>query len=373
MTSLPPPPGGRPAATRLSSWSVPGSPARTCRSPAAGPGWPAPTPGCSSTWQESLKPVSPGWVLLENVPGLLSSNRGQDFATVLGTLADIGYGVSWRVLDSRYFGVPQRRRRVFLVGRRRAICPFQVLFEPNRGPGNPAPGRPPGPARPRPAAPGAGAAHRHPTGPRPDQPGGVAEVAATLTASLGHHSYRSPRGDGSDTLIVGSPAGGQVAPSLLANRSGQRTTDLNTPMVAVLPPASDRDQPGRAALTRSFAENQRGAVTTAAVASVAAGPSSTVDDGALVATHPHPLLPDSSAEEGVVDGSAGGEPRAGGMVRRLTPANANASKASPTTGPPSAPATAGCRTAPAIGPWATPSPSRSSPGSAPASSPPTTQ
>jgi DNA (cytosine-5)-methyltransferase 1 len=60
--------------------------------------------------------LRPGWILVENVPGLLSSNGGRDFGVVLGTLADIGYGVAWRILDSRFFGVPQRRRRVFIVG-----------------------------------------------------------------------------------------------------------------------------------------------------------------------------------------------------------------------------------------------------------------
>jgi DNA (cytosine-5)-methyltransferase 1 len=62
---------------------------------------------------ESLRPR---WLLVENVPGLLSSNGGRDFGTVVGTLADVGYGMAWRVLDSRFFGVPQRRRRVFIVG-----------------------------------------------------------------------------------------------------------------------------------------------------------------------------------------------------------------------------------------------------------------
>jgi DNA (cytosine-5)-methyltransferase 1 len=60
--------------------------------------------------------LQPQWVLLENVPGLLSSDGGRDFGIVLETLAEIGYGCAWRVLDSRYFGVPQRRRRVFVVG-----------------------------------------------------------------------------------------------------------------------------------------------------------------------------------------------------------------------------------------------------------------
>lgn len=54
--------------------------------------------------------------ILENVPGLLSSNNGRDFAVVLNALVELGYGVSWRILDAQYFGVPQRRRRVFIIG-----------------------------------------------------------------------------------------------------------------------------------------------------------------------------------------------------------------------------------------------------------------
>jgi DNA (cytosine-5)-methyltransferase 1 len=61
--------------------------------------------------------LQPRWLLVENVPGLLSSADGRDFAVVLSTLVDLGYGVAWRTLDARYFGVPQRRRRVFIVGR----------------------------------------------------------------------------------------------------------------------------------------------------------------------------------------------------------------------------------------------------------------
>jgi DNA (cytosine-5)-methyltransferase 1 len=55
----------------------------------------------------------PEFVLWENVPGLLSSDDGRDFGRVLRGLADIGYFGAWRVLDARFFGVPQRRRRVF--------------------------------------------------------------------------------------------------------------------------------------------------------------------------------------------------------------------------------------------------------------------
>lgn len=79
-----------------------------------------------------------GWVLLENVPGLLSSRSGRDFAIVLATLAELGFhDLAWRVLDSRYFGVPQRRRRVFVVARRATgDRARQVLLEPESGGGD---------------------------------------------------------------------------------------------------------------------------------------------------------------------------------------------------------------------------------------------
>jgi len=54
--------------------------------------------------------------ILENVPGLLSSNNGRDMATVISALDDLGYSLAWRVLDAQFFGVPQRRRRIFIVG-----------------------------------------------------------------------------------------------------------------------------------------------------------------------------------------------------------------------------------------------------------------
>lgn len=58
----------------------------------------------------------PEWLVWENVPGVLSSNRGRDFAAFLNGLAELGYGFAYRVLDAQYFGVPQRRRRIFVVG-----------------------------------------------------------------------------------------------------------------------------------------------------------------------------------------------------------------------------------------------------------------
>lgn len=65
---------------------------------------------------ETLKPR---WLVLENVPGLLSSNKGLDFQRLLSEVVASGYGgLAWRCLDARYFGVPQRRRRIFIVARR---------------------------------------------------------------------------------------------------------------------------------------------------------------------------------------------------------------------------------------------------------------
>ncbi len=60
----------------------------------------------------------PPAILLENVPGLLSSHRGRDMAVLVGRMAELGYGVAYRILDARHFGVPQRRRRVFILGLR---------------------------------------------------------------------------------------------------------------------------------------------------------------------------------------------------------------------------------------------------------------
>lgn len=166
--------------------------------------------------------VKPRYVVIENVPGLLSSHDGRDFATVLDRLAECGYGWAYRVLDSRYFGVAQRRRRVFIVGclgddYERAAA---VLFEPEGSSGDSAAGdeaRAHVAATLRSRAHGAGS-HAPGRGSEDDEnlvayalradPGGIGQghntnyVTSALTASAGHHGYSSPRGDGSDNLIA---------------------------------------------------------------------------------------------------------------------------------------------------------------------------
>jgi len=84
----------------------------------------------------------PQWLVWENVPGVLSSNRGKDFGVFLGALGELGYGFAYRVLDAQYFGVAQRRKRVFVVGYLGDWrCAAAVLFERHSLQGHPAPSR----------------------------------------------------------------------------------------------------------------------------------------------------------------------------------------------------------------------------------------
>jgi site-specific DNA-cytosine methylase len=86
----------------------------------------------SGLWFEFLrliKGLRPEWLIIENVPGLLSSNEGRDLAVILRGLVECGYGWSYRILDAQYFGVPQRRRRVFIVGHLGDGRSAEVLFE----------------------------------------------------------------------------------------------------------------------------------------------------------------------------------------------------------------------------------------------------
>lgn len=86
--------------------------------------------------------LRPRWIVWENVPGVLSIDGGRTFGAFLGALGQLGYGFAYRVLDAQHFGVPQRRRRVFVVGCaggdwKRAAA---VLFEPQSLRGNSTPG-----------------------------------------------------------------------------------------------------------------------------------------------------------------------------------------------------------------------------------------
>lgn len=69
----------------------------------------------------------PAYFLLENVPGLLSHDKGRTFATILGALDELGYDVAWQILNSKDFGVPQSRKRVYIVGYLRERCAGEIL------------------------------------------------------------------------------------------------------------------------------------------------------------------------------------------------------------------------------------------------------
>jgi len=138
-----------------------------------------------------LEELRPSWFLFENVPGLLSSNDGRDFAEVQRVLmVECGYGICWRVLDSQFFGVAQRRRRVYVVGRLGEPCRPEVLFESEVGEGHPASGREEGQGVAAAPAGGAGIA-------------GGGDIASTLRECNGPHGWSAGlRGDGSDNIIA---------------------------------------------------------------------------------------------------------------------------------------------------------------------------
>lgn len=86
----------------------------------------------SGLWTEFarvIRELTPRIVIIENVPGLLSSNNGRDFKTIIDQLVEFGYGVCWRIFDAQFFGVAQGRRRVFVVGSLGNGSAAEILFE----------------------------------------------------------------------------------------------------------------------------------------------------------------------------------------------------------------------------------------------------
>lgn len=89
------------------------------------------TSGIIREYFRLLSEIRPTWFVWENVPGCLSSHGGNDFKDILWAWNHCGYHVSWRILDAQFFGVAQRRRRVFAIGHIRDWKrPVKVLFEP---------------------------------------------------------------------------------------------------------------------------------------------------------------------------------------------------------------------------------------------------
>lgn len=138
-----------------------------------------------------VRAVRPRWLLVENVPGLFSSpggdRTGQDFGTVLDALDDLGYFVEWRTVDSRYYGVPQRRRRVFLAGHLGGPPARPVLFESEGSPGSPATGEAPEEDIAVPLTSGIGGGRCHPAGRGQEDDFNL--VASTLGGGTSRRGY----------------------------------------------------------------------------------------------------------------------------------------------------------------------------------------
>lgn len=169
--------------------------------------------------------LAPRWVLLENVPGLLSSNGGRDMGAVLGTLGELGYGYAYRVLDLQHFGVPQRRRRVFIVACAGGVCPPEVLFEPESVYGDPAPRGEAGEGSPRGAAEGAAAARWW----------NGDDLTPALTCTLHNQLGRAGHGGADNIGAVLTPitmATGQANAEVVRDGEPSLTTLHEAPIVA---------------------------------------------------------------------------------------------------------------------------------------------
>ena len=90
--------------------------------------------GCSDTRgtlffeiARATEQIKPRFLFLENVKGLLSHDKGQTFATIISTLDELGYNAEWKVFNSKDFGVPQNRERVFIIGHLRGSSEREIL------------------------------------------------------------------------------------------------------------------------------------------------------------------------------------------------------------------------------------------------------
>ena len=182
-----------------------------------------------------LAELKPGWVVVENVPGLLSNNRGGDFAIVIRGLAELGYLSAWRVHNAQYHRVAQRRRRVFVVGHLGDGCAAEVLFEREGGTWDSPPGREAGEAVAAPIK--AGAPSRRGGGSSPIADEFV--VAGTLGGGSGERGWCDDL-DRSGAFIPvafgGNRTGGPIDVAAARNAHGSNRYDFESETFMVARP-----------------------------------------------------------------------------------------------------------------------------------------
>jgi DNA (cytosine-5)-methyltransferase 1 len=155
--------------------------------------------------------LRPRWVVWENVPGVLSIDGGRAFGSILGAFRELGYGFAYRILDAQHFGVPQRRRRIFLVGHSGGDwrAPATVLFEPEGVFGNPPPSAKTRKVAPRSTGNGAPS----------DSQRVMRRVAIGEYTTAGAHSVNAVE-DGTPTLKCESNGWGPLSVAFRANMGG---------------------------------------------------------------------------------------------------------------------------------------------------------
>ena len=217
----------------------------------------------------------PAWLVWENVPGVLSSSGGRDFGAFLGGLGELGYGFAYRVLDAQYFGVAQRRRRVFVVGHLGDWRPAAaVLFERHSLQGHPAPRREAGKGFAGYTASSFGQ-YRAGCGTLRSEGGDIGPGSETLVAHTLRAEYgASEDGTGRGTPIVTVLSSGQanaelseeLSPALNCNRDGapiafgwQNSASQGDSVSDSVTPTLDKSKTPAVAFQPRFARNGRGA------------------------------------------------------------------------------------------------------------------
>lgn len=180
-----------------------------------------------------VQELRPRWFLWENVPGALTSEDGGAFGQLLSEMDELGYSLAWRVLDAQFFGVAQRRRRLFLVGHLGAESPAEVLFEPDCLSGNPQSSREKRKELARRAGRSAACAgFKYSAAPRANTLGYAEEQANTLTADW-HAPAVLPLSGTDQQVMAMSQYGTEIAGCLTARGDSSPCTDRGQNIVCM--------------------------------------------------------------------------------------------------------------------------------------------